>query len=271
VHLEDNEMAVRSSVVTAYNEAAVTAFLKAAAGVTAVIDRLLELTPKGVPGGVFWPGYDETIDRPGRLREAIRRDIRLDPDEIAVVYTGNIHETNVQEVHTLYEAIASLRARSHKVVLVKSGWNSIPASRLPHLGMGVRDVGWIKRGRVIELLRAADVLVQPGAPGPFNDYRFPSKLPDFLASGAPVVLPASNIGLHLGIDNAVILAHGDTSEVTAAILRLIEEPDAARRIGSAGRAFALERLTWARAGIEVEAVYDELEAREWERSTSQST
>ena len=49
-----------------------------------------------------------------------------------------------------------------------------------------------------QLLVAADILVQPdGSPGPFNDYRFPSKLPDFFASGRPVVLPKTNIGLYL--------------------------------------------------------------------------
>ena len=43
------------------------------------------------------------------------------------------------------------------------------------------DLGFVSRDRLWDLLAAADVFVQPGGPSPFNDYRFPSKLPDFLA------------------------------------------------------------------------------------------
>ena len=43
----------------------------------------------------------------------------------------------------------------------------------------------------------ADVLVQPGRAGPFNDYRLPSKLPEFLSAGRPVVLPATNLARQL--------------------------------------------------------------------------
>jgi glycosyltransferase involved in cell wall biosynthesis len=259
VHLEDNEMAVRHSVVSAYDPAAVSVFLQEASGVTAVIDRLLELKPDHVPGVVVWPGYDEAIDRLSRPRDAIRRDVGLELDDLFVVYPGNVHEANAEDVHSLYDAIQSLRARGRKVVLVKSGWNSIPSSRLPKLGQGIRDLGWIKRSRVLELLRAADVLVQPGVPGAFNDYRFPAKLPDFLASCTPVILPASNIGLQLDADSAVILSRGDPQEVRTAILRLVDDPAAASCIGSAGRAFALERLTWSRAVTAVESVYCGLE------------
>ena len=46
-------------------------------------------------------------------------------------------------------------------------------------------------------LRLADVLVQPGRADAFNDYRFPSKLTEFFASGRPVVLPPANIGRFL--------------------------------------------------------------------------
>lgn len=258
VHLEDNEMAVQRSVVSAYDPVAVAAFLGGAAGMTAVIDRLLEFKPDHVPGAIVWPGYDEDIDLPGRPREAIRRDIGLTGDDLAVVYTGNVHEANGDDVASLYRTVENLRARGRKVVLVKSGWNSIPSSRLPKLGEGLRDLGWIKRNRVLEILRAADVLVQPGPPGPFNDYRFPSKLPDFLASGMPVILPASNIGLQLDSDSAMILRDNDAEEIGTAIVRLEDDRDAARRIGSAGRAFARERLTWSQAVTTVEGLYHAL-------------
>jgi glycosyltransferase involved in cell wall biosynthesis len=261
VHLEDNEMVLQRAFGTDHDAEATTAFLEGSAGVTAVIDRLLELKPERVAGAVMWPGYDEAIDGPLRPRDATRRDIGLERDVFAVVYTGNVHEANIDDVCSLYRAIGGLRARDRNVVLVKCGWNSVSPRRLPRLGRALCDLGWIKRRRVFELLTAADVLVQPGAPGLFNDYRFPSKLPDFLASGVPVILPATNVGLELNGDCAVILRRGDHDEIAAAIAELMDDPDAARRIGSGGRSFARERLTWARAGHAVEQLYRELGLR----------
>ena len=54
-----------------------------------------------------------------------------------------------------------------------------------------------RRRRLAEIpgyLALADAFVQPGAPDDFNRYRLPSKLPEFLAMGRPVILPHCNIG-----------------------------------------------------------------------------
>jgi glycosyltransferase involved in cell wall biosynthesis len=262
VHLEDNELAVQRSVVSGYDAAAASSFLDRAAGVTTVIDRLLELKPHHVPGVVVWPGYDEAVDRPHRLRETSRRDIGIESDTFTVMYTGNVHETNVAHVRSLYRAVDNLRSGGRNVVLVKSGWNSVSRSRLPRPRGAIIDLGWIKRTRLLELLRAADALVQPGGPGPFNDYRFPSKVPDCLALGIPVVLPAANIGLELTCDAAVILERGDEPEIGSAIDRLMGDREGASRVGSAGRVFARERLTWSQAGAAVEQLYFALKTRD---------
>jgi glycosyltransferase involved in cell wall biosynthesis len=258
VHLEDNEMAVQEAVVTgAYDPAAVEAFLESAAGVSVIIDRLLELKPDGVPAVVIWPGYDQAIDAPTRPREAIRGDVGVEDGDLAILYPGNVHEVNADEVASLYDAVGSLRASGRNVILVKSGWNRVSATRLPKLGKGIRDLGWISRRRVLELLHAADVLVQPGAPGPFNDYRFPSKLPEFLASGQPVVLPRTNIGLHLedGVD-AMLLEHGDFSEIAKNVAVLTDDQELRERVGGRGRAFALRELQWSANVQRVIGLYD---------------
>lgn len=259
VHLEDSETAVRDAVVGGYDADAMSAFVEGASAMTVVIERLLELKPPSIPGVVVWPGYDEAIDRPSRERDAIRADIGLAPGDIAVVYPGNVNEVNLDEVASLYEALAELRSARLDVVLVKSGWNVVPSGRLPRLGAGVRDLGWISRRRVPELLHAADVLVQPGSPGPFNDYRFPSKLPEFLASGRPVVLPRTNIGLHLedAVD-AMLLERGDVSEIEGKIAALAGDPELRARLGEHGRAFAQRELQWSTNVKGVERLYEEI-------------
>lgn len=259
VHLEDNEAAVRSALRGADDTEAQAEFVAAASGVTVVVEKLLELKPDGVPGAVVWPGYDEAIDAPGRPRDEIRRDIGLKPDDVAIVYTGNVHEANLEDVCALYEAVRRLRADGRNVVLVKSGWNSVGSRRLPDLDRrALRDLGWIRRSRVHELLRAADVFVQPGAPGAFNDYRFPSKVSDYLASGIPVVLPHANIGLELDASCAAVLRSGDAAEISANVVALLDDREAAARVGSGGRRFAVARLTWACASAAVERLYRRL-------------
>ena len=52
-------------------------------------------------------------------------------------------------------------------------------------------VGWRE---IPGYLALADAFVQPGGPDDFNRYRLPSKLPEFLAMGRPVMLPHCNIG-----------------------------------------------------------------------------
>jgi len=256
VHLEDNEIAVRDSIASTYDPDAIEVFLDHAAGMTVIVDRLFELKPDHVPGARVWPGYDVAIDEPGRPRRTIRRDVGLEDSDVAVVYPGHVHEANLGEVLSLYQAVRSMRADGRRLVLVRSGWNSVPPSRLPKLGTGIRDLGWIRRRRVVELLRAADILVQPGAPGSFNDYRFPSKLPEFIASGRPVVLPRTNIGLHLEDRvEALLLDTCDPEEICEKIAVLDSDPDLGARLGERGREFAVRELRWERSVDRVVDLY----------------
>jgi hypothetical protein len=145
-------------------------------------------------------------------------------------------------------------------VLVKTGWASPEARQFPKLGPGIRELGWVPRSSIRELLAAADVLVQPGGPGPYNDYRFPSKLPEFLASGRPVVTPRTNIGLELrdGVD-ALVLERGDAADIYEAVVRL-GDAELRARLGEHGRAFALRELRWSKSVDEVEELYRDIAA-----------
>jgi glycosyltransferase involved in cell wall biosynthesis len=244
VHLEDNEDAI---VGGGADPLRARDFLERASGMTVVIERLLELKPASVPGVVVWPGFDEAVLSPARPREAARATLGLAPEQVALVYTGNVHETNLEEVRSLYAAVALLRERGMPVMLVKTGWNFVHRSSLPGLGDGLHDLGWVARAHVPELLAAADVLVQPGRPDAFNDYRFPSKLPEFLASGRPVVLPRTNIGLHLedGVE-ALLLERGAAKEIAEKVERLAADPALRAAIGARGREFALRELRWSK-------------------------
>ena len=186
----------------------------------------------------------------------------LAPSDFAVVYTGNVHAANLEELRSLWDAVARLRADGKPVVLVKTGWSASEVSGFPWLGRGLRDLGWVSRARIPEILAAGDALVQPGGPGIFNDYRLPSKLPEFLASGRPVVLPRTNVGLLLEDGHqALVLERGDAGEIANTIDRLSGDPELGKRLGEEGRNFALRELHWTGSVDKVEQLYREVSGR----------
>ncbi len=234
-------------------------FLEEAAGITVLIDSLLELVPEGVPAAVVRAGFDEAVLSPRRPRDELRAELELEPEDLAIAYTGNVHSVNREEMRSLYAAVAQLRREGQRAVLVKTGWGSGVAATFPSLGAGLRDLGWISRDSVWDVLAAADVLVQPGGPSPFNDFRFPSKLPEYLASGRPVVLPRTNVGLELRDgEEALLLERGDAAEIAAAVTRLAADPALRARLGEAGRAFALRELRWSPSVDKLEALLREI-------------
>lgn len=234
-------------------------FVERAAGASVVTDRLLELVPPGMPSAVVKPGFDPAVLEPQRGRTDVRAELGLDDEEFAIAYTGSVHTANAADVRSLYAAVAALRDDGHRVVLVKTGWDGPEAAELPQVGRGIRNLGHVARSFIPSLLGAADALVQPGAPGDFDDYRFPAKLPDFLASGRPVILPRANIGLELrdGHD-ALLLERGTTEELFGAILRLRDDPGLAEAVGRRGREFALRELRWSKSADAVRALYGEV-------------
>jgi glycosyltransferase involved in cell wall biosynthesis len=235
--------------------------LEQSAGITVLIDRLLELVPGGVPAAVVRAGFDEAVLEPFRARDEVRAELGLAATDLAIVYTGNVHSLNRAEMRSLYESIHLLRERGVPAVLVKTGWGSAVSATFPSLGPGIRDLGWVPRETIPDLLAAADVLVQPGGPGPFNDYRFPSKLPEFLASGRPVVLPRANVGLELQSgEEALVLERGDAAEIAEKVEQLAGDPDLRARVGEAGRAFALRELRWTQSVDSLARLLDEIAA-----------
>ena len=236
------------------------AFLAGSAGVTALMDRLLEFKPEHVPGLVFWPGFDAAF-ADGQADTGFGRRLGLGDSDLIAAYTGNVHQSNAGEALSLVAAVAALRRRGHPLFLVKTGWNY---ATIPYFDKGLKqgfivDLGFCPREDVPRLVSAADVLIQPGHPGAFNDYRFPSKLPEFLVSGKPVVLPRTNIGRFLQDEtDCVLLDEGHSLEIAAKVEPLLGDPERRRRIGAAGRDFALRELSWTKSVRLIKDFYDEV-------------
>jgi glycosyltransferase involved in cell wall biosynthesis len=138
------------------------------------------------------------------------------------------------------------------------------ADYYPHLGyefgrlsrQHVAHLGVVDRRRLMEILKLADVFVQPGTADEFNDYRLPSKLPDFLAMGRPLILPATNLGLRLrdGID-ALLLHRGDATEIADRVAEVLRDNDLADKLGRNARRFAMENFNWQRSASGLDRFY----------------
>ena len=109
-----------------------------------------------------------------------------------------------------------------------------------------RNIGFVPdRARLAELLSQADLFVQPGLCDVFNQYRFPSKVPDFFALGRPVVLPRTNIGLVTRHgEDAYVLDEANGPAIADAVKAIVPDEELRRKLSSGARRFFETNLRW---------------------------
>jgi glycosyltransferase involved in cell wall biosynthesis len=223
-------------------------FLRGAAGVTVITEELNEFNVAGRPHHVARPGIDSERFSPDRPANVTREQLGLRPEEFVLVYHGTIHYANQHEMMSLYVAVKLLQRRGHPVRLLRLGYSEfggIDPRAFRGVSDGVLELGRVDWREVPDYLTLADAFVQPGAADEFNRYRLPSKLPEFLAMGRPVVLPDCNIGDDLTDgENALLLKKGNGVEIAARVEDLLGDPELRERLGRGSRVFALEQLSW---------------------------
>jgi glycosyltransferase involved in cell wall biosynthesis len=236
--------------------------LERAAGVTVITGELSEFNFASRPHHLARPGVDAERFRPDLAPAVAREQLGLRPNDFVLVYHGIGHWANLRELFSLYLAVKLLQRRGRRVRLVRLGSTKpggVDPRTLQALRDGEPDLGDVPWREVPGYLALADAYVQPGAPNDFNRYRLPSKLPEFLAMGRPVVLPACNLGSDLvDGENALLLRRGDALEICSRIERLIDDRELAERLGRGGREFAVERLSWGSNASELAGFYRRL-------------
>lgn len=223
-------------------------FLAGAGGITMITEELNEFNRAGRPHHIARPGIDSERFHPDLEPAMSRQSLGLNSDDFVIVYHGTVHYANQHEMLSLYLAVKLLQRRGRRVRLVRLGetdLGGVDAASFGALREGVIELGSVEWREIPGFLALADAFVQPGAPDDFNRYRLPSKLPEFLAMGRPVVLPDCNIGHDLtdGV-NALLLERGDAREITGKLEAVLDDPALARRLAAGARKFALEGLNW---------------------------
>lgn len=282
VHLEDNEPLITSTntgidfrelarrpedeVARAVGERLTNphhfeTFLRGAGGVTGLIDRLMEFAPRGGRQLVFWPGYNERLFGGQPRNDALRRELGIGDDELCLAYAGNVASVNRDEVRSLYLSVGVLTRLGFPARLVRAGKDYVPleVDQLEEVSRRVISLGRRPHRDIPALYAMADFLVQPGRPDPFNDYRFPSKLPEFFAMGRPVLLPATNLGRFVRDEiDALVLREGHAMEIAERIAAVARDPARRRELGENAAAFARQHFQWSDIAARVETFYHEV-------------
>jgi len=236
-------------------------FLESADGVTVIMDRLKEFLPYNKPVEILWPGVDFERFKPIRNQAREKEFHGLAPGDNVLAYTGHVHWANREEVRTLYLALGELNARGVPTKLLRTGEDFYPFlspneewTRRYEIKLG--RVEWTAIPRV---LNAADVLIQPGHDDAFNAYRLPSKLPEFMAMGKPIVLPKTNLGRFVSDGGcAIVLQSGCVMELVACAEALFKGLELRAHLGAAANAFARRYFNWELSGKWAERFYRRL-------------
>lgn len=223
-------------------------YLKNASGITLINERLNKFCPPNIPTEIIWAGYQENLQWNRSIDMELKHSLGIGDNEFVIAYTGNIHRVNYIEVRELYRAIEMLYSRGYPVKLIRTGTDYISFLDKNQQNFKKKyciELGQVSRDKLPALLSIADVLVQPGKPDAFNNYRFPSKIPEYLASGKPVILPKTNIGLHLkNFEECLFLEDGSAFDIAQKLEFLFLDPNLRNKIGLGGRKFAEENLKW---------------------------
>jgi glycosyltransferase involved in cell wall biosynthesis len=256
--LSDDELDARCGLALTHPQRG-PILLRAAAGVTTIIDTLFAQAPADLPKHFIWPAADESFFIAQPRRENLRAELGLSPETLVLFYHGNTHAANARDMRSLYLAVALLNRQGVPTRLIRCGSDSVS-----FLGeddswcrQWVLPLGHVqKQSQLPGLMSLADAFVQPGAPGRFNDFRFPSKLPEFFSIGRPVILPRTNLGLKVEhLQDAYVLDRADGESIARALTHLRGDPALATRLGEGALAYARRHFNWTESAARLESFY----------------
>jgi len=214
-------------------------FLDKAQGLTMVIKTLNRYNYTKVPYQII-PMVDERLFYPRPINRKLRMVHDITDDTTVLVYNGNVHTGNSHEVEELYKAINLLKEQGRSVVLLRSGKDIKNLGAEAQAGKKSEiNLGWVERHELPEILAAADIFVQPGKTGPFNDDRIPCKLPEYFAMGRPVILPRTNLGLKIRHEReGYVLENADAKSIAGAVWKLCSDKHKAEIMAMHGFGFS---------------------------------
>lgn len=213
-------------------------------------------------------GIDPDVYTPTRTTEVLER-FGIDPQRPSVVFVGRI--TRQKGLPGLLEAAESFHPDAQLVLLAgapdTADIGAEVRARVDALRAGRTGVVWVEqmlpRPAVIEVLSAATVFVCPSVYEPFGLVNLEAMACEaaVVASqvgGIPEIVVEEETGLLVPLDGTATEPEQGPGYVRAladAVNRLVGDPDAAGRMGRAGRQRVLERFSWTAVAERTAEVY----------------
>ena len=206
---------------------------------------------------LVYNGIDAAPPPPGGLSPSPPADLGIPSDAVLIPYIANIREDKAHLC--LVDAARSVAAAcpSARILFVgREGGEAAPVrEKIRALGLEETVLIAGPRGDVPSILASSRVVAHPG-----EQEGFSNAILEAMAAGLPVI--ASRAG---GNPEAVVegetgflVSPGDAKAFAQTILRLIEDPGLAKRMGDAGRRRVAERFSLERMIADMELVYGEL-------------
>jgi glycosyltransferase involved in cell wall biosynthesis len=178
----------------------------------------------------------------------------LEPGTRTVIFTGNL--AAYQGIEHLLRAFAIVLGRSaDSRLLIVSDSPFAPYEQLAR-DLGIQHALILKQSSFDGLpahLASAEVAVNPR----IDAAGVPVKLLNYMAAGKAIVSFAES-AVHIEHERTgLCVPDGDIDAMAAAILRLLDDPALARRLGSAARKVA-GHLSWEAAAAALEGIYERL-------------
>lgn len=165
--------------------------------------------------------------------------VHREPGTVLIGYAGNTRKW--QGVPFLLDSFKELHTEdaTFRLALLSSESKELPAQE------GVAFYGQVAHEEVPAFLAACDVLVIPRLDDDISRISFPSKLPEYLAMGKPVVASTTSDAHRVITDGAdgFLFAPGDMASFIR-ILRSLKDESVRARVGAEARNTALSRFRW---------------------------
>lgn len=234
--------------------------------ITSTLHRSLPISKETI---TLPPIVDPIPSAIGTDKEAILKKHQIPEGRKLIIYPGGVSSNNREDIRNLYLAAKLLQEAGTPALVIKTGPNCeiLEESFTFHLNDIRLDLGYVSEQSISELLSIADLLVQPGLDNPFNRDRFPCKIPKFLASGRPCILPSFYLLDTPGSSGTFLpLLKSSPEEIANLASKVFNNHELSSELGKKAQAFANLAFAPERAGDELERLY--LRARQSSRTAN---
>ncbi|HSF20320.1 MAG TPA: glycosyltransferase [Vicinamibacteria bacterium] len=208
---------------------------------------VLEL-PRNKPSLLLYPGVDRDRFAPGYEPE-LRERLGLE-DRTILVYSGAI--ADVHDFSAYLKALPEVVRQHPDVMLVQVGRNDIKAVtdsivKALDLSRHVLFAGAIPHYQMPLYLAMADAFLAPVRHDDFNKHRLPSKIPEYMSVGRPMLIMNWGFGRVLEPEDGVVKVYSDEpGEVARGLLALLDLRDDWTAMGSRLRDRSATFFDWKR-------------------------